>query len=163
VKAVSLVLLVTLGAACRRVDPKQELDVEGVETYWVVDSSKGGTQYLAPAIRLSVRNKGAREHRSIEATATFRRKGEKEAWGSDWQRVAPGSKPLAAGQKAILVMRSDGRYYSEGAPETMLAHELFKDANVEVFLRVGSSPWVKFVETAVERRIGSRAADTDGR
>ncbi len=133
-----------------------------VETYWVVDSPVGDTRYLAPAVRFSVTNKGTNPQRSIEATAVFRRRGEEAAWGSDWQRVIPGGKPLAPGQSAVLVLRSDGRYYSKGEPETMFDHELFKDARVQVFLRLGSSGWVKFAEVPVERQIGSRAARADG-
>jgi hypothetical protein len=40
----------------------------------------------------------------------------------------------------------------------MFRHELFKDASVQVFLRLGSSGWVKFLDVPVERRVGSRAA-----
>ncbi len=35
----------------------------------------------------------------------------------------------------------------------------FKDARVDVFVRVGSSQWVKMAETPIERRIGSHAVD----
>jgi hypothetical protein len=160
-KTAFVLLLIGL-AACRRPDPQKELAVEDVETYWVVDSSVGDKRYLAPAVRFSVRNKGEKPHRSIEATASFRRQGEAENWGSDWQRVAPSGKPLEPGQATVLVLRSDGRYYSTGEPESMLQHELFKDARVEVFLRVGSSTWVKCIDTPIERRIGSRAAQAAG-
>jgi hypothetical protein len=152
--------------ACRTPDPQKELAVLDVETYWVVDSSVGDKRYLAPAVRFSVRNQGETAHRSIEALAKFRSKelraGETEQWGGDWRRVAPSGKPLEPGQSTVLVMRSDGRYYSAGEPEAMFKHELFKDARVEVFLRVGRSSWVKFVDLPIERRIGSRAAQADG-
>jgi hypothetical protein len=41
----------------------------------------------------------------------------------------------------------------------MFANEHFKDALVEVFVRAGSSGWVKFGEADVERRIGSRRVE----
>jgi hypothetical protein len=156
VTSVSVVLLALV--ACRRLDPQQELAVSDVETYWVVDAPVGDKRYLAPAVRFKVANKGNQAQRSIEATAVFRRQGETEGWGSDWQRVIPGGKPLEPGQSAVLVLRSDGRYYSQGEPDTMFRHELFKDASVQVFLRLGSSGWVKFLDVPVERRVGSRAA-----
>jgi hypothetical protein len=39
----------------------------------------------------------------------------------------------------------------------MFQHEKFRDATVDVFLRIGSSPWTKFLTVDVERRIGTRS------
>jgi hypothetical protein len=149
-------------AACRRPDPKQELELVDVETYWIVDASQGETRYLAPAVRFQVRNKGPHELHSVEATVVFKRKGETQTWGSDWRKVTAPGKPLAPGGKALLVLRSDGRYSSTGTPESMLQHELFVDAQADVFLRVGSSSWEKFTTVAVDRRVGAHAAQVDG-
>jgi hypothetical protein len=157
----AFVTLVLGSLACRAPDPRKELAVRDVETYWVVDAPVGEKRYLAPAVRFSLQNKGDKAHRSIEVLAKFLREGESEQWGGDWRRVAPAGKPLEPGQSTVVVMRSDGRYYSEGTPESMFQHELFKDARVEVFLRVGSSDWTRFADQPVERRIGSRAAQAD--
>jgi hypothetical protein len=130
-----------------------------LETYWVIDRTVGTTEYIAPAARIRLRNKGAKPRASVEAKATFRRKGEEQQeWGSAWERVSTSAKPLAAGQETIVVLKSEGRYYSTGTPESMFGHELFKDAKVDIFLRIGASNWVKFGAADVERRIGSRAA-----
>ena len=154
---VLLLAAVLPALGCKTPEPKAELDVSDYETYWVIDSAVGTTQYIAPAVRLHVRNKGVRAWGGIQATATFRRKGEEgQTWGGDWQAVTPSGKSLAPGQDAVVVLKSDSRYYSAGAPESMFQHNLFKDAKVEVFLRIGASAWTKFVDTDVERRIGSR-------
>jgi hypothetical protein len=143
--------------ACHTPDPKAELSVSEVETYWVVDSPVGSTQYIAPAVRFRVTNKGARAWGSIQATATFRRKGEEEkSWGSDWRPVTAPDKSLAPGDGVLVVMRSDGRYYSSGNAESMFHHGLFRDAKVEIFLRIGASAWTKFSDSDVERRIGTK-------
>lgn len=147
--------------ACHRPDPRRELEIVEPETYWVVDATEGEKLYLAPAVRFSVRNKGAEPRHFIEAQAVFRRAGETEQWGSDWKRVTPPGKPLDKGQTSLVVLRSDGRYYSTGRPEDMFQHALFKDASVQVFLRVGSSAWDKFADMPIERRVGSRAAKTE--
>jgi hypothetical protein len=144
-------------AGCHTPDPNAELEIASLETYWVVDVAAGQKTFIAPAVRFDVKNKGKEPHGSIQATATFRRKGESESWGSDWKQVVPAGKPLAPGGSALVVLRSDGRYSSTGTPETMLQHQLFKDANVEVFLRLGSSGWVKFGSADVERRIGAKS------
>ena len=155
--AAVLALLVLTSGACRAPEPKAELELMGVETYWVIDSALGMTEYIAPAVRFRLRNKGARPWGGIQATATFRRKGESQTWGSDWRQVTTSAKPLAPGEDTLVVLKSDGRYYSTGTPESMFRHQLFKDANVEVFLRIGASSWVKFAEADIERRIGSKA------
>ncbi|HEY7513465.1 MAG TPA: hypothetical protein VIC87_03260 [Vicinamibacteria bacterium] len=154
-----VLLLLAAAAACRTHDPKEELEVKDVETYWVVDSPKGATQYISPAVRFRLRNKGAEPIRSVQATANFKRVGEQENWGSAWEQVTQAGKPLAPGHEALVVLRSDGRYTSTtDAPESMFAHELFKDARVEVFVRIGSSNWVRMTEAAIERKIGAREA-----
>jgi hypothetical protein len=151
-------LAVLLTAACRAPDPRAELEVVEPDAYFVLDTPSGDTQYLAPAVRFHVRNRAARPVRSIQANAVFRRVGEEgQTWGADWQQVAPAGKPLSPGEAVLVVMKSDGRYYSTGPPRTMFEHKLFRDVKVEVFLRVGSSPWTKMAEAKVERRIGSRS------
>ena len=156
-------LLSLLGAACRTPDPKAELEVIDLETYFVVDTPKGDTQYLAPAVRFRVRNKSARPESSIQANAVFRRAGEEgQSWGADWKQVAPASKPLPPGQATLVVMKSDGRYYSTGTPESMFEHKLFRDVKVDVFLRVGSSACTKMAQANVERRIGAKAVQEGG-
>jgi hypothetical protein len=39
----------------------------------------------------------------------------------------------------------------------MFTHAQFRDATVDVFLRIGSSPWTKFATADIERRIGTRS------
>ena len=83
----SLLAVALMAFGCKAPEPKVELDLTDLETYWVIDSAVGTTQYIAPAIRFHVKNKGARAWSGIQATATFRRKGEEQTWGSDWQTV----------------------------------------------------------------------------
>lgn len=157
--AYPLLLLGILGllTACRTENPATEVEVTDVETYWVVDPTVGDTHYLAAAVRLRLRNRGRKTQRTIQANAVFRRLGEDDNWGSDWQRVLPGGKPVDPGQDAVLVLKSDARYSSTGDPKTMLEHESFRDTTVRVFVRLGSSTWVQMIDTPVERRIGSRS------
>lgn len=154
-----------LGAAgCKTPDPKAELEISGIETYWVVDPAKSDTQFIAPAIRFEVRNKGSESRSSIQATASFHHKGEEGIdWGSDWQQIVPPGKSLAPGQRLLVVLRSDARYTQSGPPESMFQNAAFRDATTELFLRVGSSGWVKFGRAEIERRIGSRSVQADTR
>lgn len=142
--------------SCQSPDPQALLEVTDLESYWAIDPASGDTRFIAPAVRFHVRNKGPEPLRSVQATATFRRKGETESWGSDWQQISASARPLAPGQTELVLLKSDARYSSPVEPEAMFTHQQFKDARVEVFLRVGSSPWTRFGETDVERRIGAR-------
>lgn len=149
---------ITLAAAgCRSPDPQKAMAVDQVETHWAVESTRGTTQYIAPVVRFRVTNRSGDRQGSVQATATFRRKGEEhQTWGSDFRQVSSRTEPLEPGQSRDLVLKSDARYHSEGPVEGMMSHHLFRDVSVELFLRVGSSPWSKFAATDVERRIGAR-------
>lgn len=149
-----------LCSACASPDPAALLSVSGVETHWAVDPSVGDIQYVAPVVRLKLHNKSEKPQTSVQATAVFRHKGEPDqTWGSDYVQVASRQKPLTPGQEIPLMLKSDARYSARNeVPEAMLANAGFKDATVDVFVRVGSSAWVKFASVEIERRIGSRAA-----
>ena len=161
-RAFSVVTLLAalLPPGCQRADPQQELELVDLETYWAVDAALGERQYIAPVARFRLRNKGQAPLRTVETTATFRRKGEEQLdWGTAWERVTPVGKPLAPRQAVLVLLKSDGRYYSSGDPASFFAHQQFKDGVVTVYARVGSSQWVKFAERDVERRIGTKALE----
>lgn len=156
-----MLAVLAAAAACRTPDPQAEVALSDVETYWAVDRPVGGTQYIAPVVRFRLHNKSSRPLRSIQASSTFRLKGETQSWSGAFQQVAPVSgRPLEPGQSTLVVLKpeGEGRYSSPVNPEEMLAHPSFKDVWVEVFVRVGSSGWTKMGQADVERRIGAHGA-----
>ena len=157
----ALMVGVLAAAGCHAPDPRAEVALSDVETYWAVDRPVGGTQFIAPVVRFRLNNKGSRPLRSIQASSTFRLKGDPQAWSGAFQQVAPvAGQPLGPGQSTLVVLKpeGEGRYSSTVPPEEMLAHQNFKDVTVEVFLRVGSSGWTSMAQAAVDRRIGAHAA-----
>jgi hypothetical protein len=154
-----LALLLSILGACRTPDPKTELEVTDVETYWVVDPPRGDTQYIAPAIRFRLRNRTPNPARPIQARADFRRTGEKEEpWASGFLQVTSAHKPLLPGQEVEVVVKSEGHYTSPGTPEGMFQSPAFRDALAQIYLREGSSNMVRMgADYKVERRIGSRS------
>jgi len=155
------VLLALCAAACEPPDPKQNVELVSFESYWVIVSTSGATTYIAPAARIEVRNLHDEESYAIQATATFRRtapEDEGNTWGTAFVQIAGGHDRLAPGETRVALLQSDARYYSTGPPEKFFEHELFRDATVEVFIRVGSSKWVSFASGDVPRRIGSLTA-----
>jgi hypothetical protein len=142
--------------ACTPPDPEAFLEIVDLEAYWVVDSTSGGRVYLAPAVRLELRNRSDEVCPSIQGVAVFRRAGEEETWGNDWQQITRAGESLEPGETILVLMKSDGRYHSNTNPDNFFDHELFKDARVNIFFRVGSSKLVLFAEADVERRVGSK-------
>jgi hypothetical protein len=153
-------MLALLLSGCQTPDPQSELQLSDLETYWAIDSSMGATHYISPVVRFRVKSLSAVPLRSVEATVAFKRKGEENlTWGTDWQRLTTPSRPLQPGQGALVVMKSDARYYSQGSVEGMFTHAQFRDAKAVVFLKVGASSWSQFAEAEVERRIGSKSVE----
>ena len=151
-------VLAAASASCRAPDPKQALELEGLETYWAIARSEGETHYLAPVVRFELRARAASPLRSIQATVTFRRKGEESRdWGSAFQQVVVPRQPLAPGKTVLVHLVSDTHYFTSGPPEGIFTHEQFKDATAEIFVRLGSSSFVKLAQADIERRIGSRS------
>jgi hypothetical protein len=158
VRAAAALVLVLAAPACRTPDPKALLEASDVDAFWAVEPSMGGEQYITPAVKLRVHNRSDTEQHSVQAMAVFRRKGEENlTWGSAFEQVVSRKNPLAPGQTIGVTLKSDARYHSQGPVDGMFTHAQFKDALVEIFLRVGSSGWVSFGQLPVERRVGSRA------
>ena len=160
ITGVGLFALAALAGACRSPDPRTVAEVADKETYWAIDQAQGERQFIAPVVRFTVHSTAGKPLRTLEAQATFRRKGEDAIWSSAWTKVTgPGGAPLAPGGHSLVVLKpeGEGRYFTNGPPESMFTHPQFRDANVDVFLRIGSSPWTKFFNADVERRIGSRS------
>jgi hypothetical protein len=132
--------------------------VSAIETYWVVDSPQQGQNYVAPAVRFRLKNVGAEPLGSVDARARFPAPDQDEVWGSIQEQVSTWSRPLNPGQDVVVTVRSAGRYQSPAAPEDMLRSTGFRDPRVEVYVRIGASPWAKLGEAAVERRIGAPGA-----
>jgi len=152
---VALVLATLALCGCRSHDPEAELEVRGVETYWIVDSPRAGENYIAPAVRFRLRNRSAEELGSVQARARFPGTADEDPWGSIQEQVSTWQKPLRPGQDVLVVVRSVGRYHASADPEDMLRSEGFRDPRAEVYVRIGSSNWALLAEVPVERRIGA--------
>jgi hypothetical protein len=142
-------------AACQRHDPASELALSGLETYWIVDTPQQGQNYIAPAVRFRLKNVSQQPLGSIQARARFPAPNQEEAWGSIQEQVSTWRRPVAPGAEALVTVRSAGRYHAAADPEDILRSPAFKDPRVEVYVRIGASPWVMLAEATVERRIGA--------
>jgi hypothetical protein len=156
VPAAALCALALVATGCKSHDAARELAVSGIETFWIVDSPRQGQNFVAPAVRFRLKNVSGETIGSIQARARFPSADQgDETWGSIQEQVSTWSRPLHAGQEAIVTVRSAGRYQSPADPEDILRSPGFKDPRVEVFVRIGSSNWRMLAEAQVSRRIGA--------
>ena len=140
-------------------DPLKEVAVSDLEAYWVVDTPVGETNRIAPAVRFKVTSKGAKKF--IEAQASFHRKSQAQGeWGNAFAPVTQAGKPMATGEgRVVTLVMEEGHYTGSVPPEDLLHNPAFSDVHVLVFIRVGSSSWVKMAEVDAERRIGTHALE----
>ena len=61
-----------VAAACKPKDPREQFEIQDLETYWAVDSPRRGTVYIAPVLRFRLKNRSTSGARSVEAQAGFR-------------------------------------------------------------------------------------------
>lgn len=157
----ALVLLpaIALGAlsGCARHDAARELAVTVVDTYWIVDPSQGGQNFIAAAVRFRILNRGRVPLRSVQARARFAGTADDEPWGSIQEQVSTWNQPLLPGKEALVTVRSNGRFASPADPTDMLRSPGFRDARAEIYVRIGASDWALLARAPVERRIGARA------
>ncbi len=142
-------------AGCRSHDAARELAASRIETYWVVDSPQGNENFISPAVRFRLKNVSSSQLGSVQARARFGVPGQSEPWGSIQEQVSTWRKPLAPGQDTTVTVRSVGRYHSAASPDDLFRSPGFRDPRVEIFVRIGASPWGRLGEAAVERRIGA--------
>ena len=153
---VRLGLALALGLlACRNHDARRELELSGLETYWIVDSPRQDQNFIAPVVRFRLKNVSGQPIGSIQARARFPAPDQEEAWGSIQEQVCTWRHPLEPGHDTLVTVRSAGRYHSAADPEDILRSHAFKDPRVEVFVRIGGSDWALMAQASVERRIGA--------
>jgi len=140
-------------------DPLAEVAVSDLEGYWVVDTALGETNRISPAVRFKVTSKGAKKF--IEAQASFHRKSQTQGeWGNAFTPVTQAGKPMATGEsRVVTLVMEEGHYTGAVPPEELLHNPAFSDVHVLVFIRVGSSSWVKMGEVDAERRLGTHALE----
>jgi hypothetical protein len=110
-------------------------------------------------VRFRLKNLTSGQSRSVQAQAVFSRSGEQQTWGTAWKEAASSRAPIPPGGAVVVELPSDGRLNGTGTPESLLAHEQFKDVTATIFLREGSSmfrtpTWTQVTEVVVERRMG---------
>src|SRR5580704_14702105 len=130
-------------ACSKPVDLTKGLQVEGVSSGWFDAGIIEGKNKLVPTLLFQLRNTSDETLTTLQVNALFRRVTEKDEWGSGFLTAAgsSGLKPGAATDR--LVVKSQLGYTGTESRQEMLANKVFVDAKVDLFVKYGSTQWVK--------------------
>lgn len=151
-----ILLLGLLGCSAGDNRAVEGLEVEDVQAYWSVWGKKEGKNYIHPAVRFKIRNKGESEADYVQTQAVFRRENKlEEAWGNAFEYALAGDPIPPGGLSREITLKSDVTVYSTDPPNKMLENDQWQQVFVEVFLRVGSSNRKSVVKLEVPKRLGA--------
>jgi hypothetical protein len=160
VRLATLALLATLLPACGEpVDLARSLEVVEVSTGWFdAGVIEGGQNKLVPSISFRLKNRGSRRLGPLQLDTQFVRApdqpgGEREIWDTVFTPgVAPDGLEPGATTRSLTIRGKVG-YTSVAPRREMLEHRLFRDFWARIFVKHGSSQWVKVGEFLIERQL----------
>lgn len=142
-------------SGCSRQEPdvKDALQLTDVVTGWFDAGIANGQNKLVPTIAFRVKNAAQAKITYVSFNTVFRVVNDPEELGSALLKGID-SKGLDSGAASeVFVARSQLGYTSPAPRLEMLQHSQFRDAQVEVFAKHGSSSWVKLGEYKIQRQL----------
>jgi hypothetical protein len=149
--------LITATAGCGRpVDLATAVQVTDLSTGWFDSGIVNGQNKLVPSVTFRLKNVSGARLRSVQLNTVFMLLPENEEWdamltpGISYEGLEPG-----ASTNPITVRAKMGFTGAQPRAE-MMQHRLFKDVDVRVFAKHGSTQWVRLGEYRVARRLLTR-------
>ena len=141
------------GCSAPNVDVGSSIKVVRITTGWFDAGIVAGKNKLVPSATFSVTNTGTETLSGLQVYTVFRLAGESEELGSSLV-VLRGKEALGPGgvSKPITV-RANWGFTGVQPRAQMLMNAYFKDANIEVFAKFGSPPFVKVGEAKISRQL----------
>lgn len=154
-------LLLTLACACavlsscggQEPDVKQALQLTDVVTGWFDAGIVNSQNKLVPTIAFKVKNSAGQKISYVTFNAVFRVVNDPEELGSALLKGLDGNGLGAGATSETFVARSQLGYTSPAPRLDMLQHSQFRDAQVEVFAKHGSTGWIKLGEYKIQRQL----------
>lgn len=135
------------------VDLAKALKVTDVVTGWYDAGIVEGQNKLVPSISFRLTNVGNAPVSSVYVTVSFRLIGDEQELGSSYLKAVDYDGLAAGASTALMVARSAIGYTSPEPRAQMLGDHRFKDAQVSVFAKSGSPPFVKIGEYKIDRQL----------
>lgn len=150
-----LACLAPVAAGCGpRINVREVLEVTDTVTGWYdAGIVEGRKNKLVPRISFRLKNVSAQPVASVQLNAVFRIIGDEQELGSMFVKGI-GPEGLAPGATTeVFSLQSALGYTGEQPRLQMLQHELFKDAQVEIFAKHGSAQWVRLGVYRIDRQL----------
>ena len=150
----SILFTALSSTACGKpVDLTKGLQIDAVATGWFDAGIFQGKNKLVPTFAFTLKNVSDQTLVTLQVNALFRRVGEKDEWGSGFLPAvgSSGLKPGASTDR--LVIKSQLGYTGTESRQEMLKNVVFVDAKVDIFVKYGSTQWVKFGEYPIARQL----------
>jgi hypothetical protein len=154
-------LLLTLASAACLVLPAcggQEPDVSvlqltDVVSGWFDAGVANGQNKLVPTIAFRVKNVSNQKITYVSFNTVFRVVNDPEELGSSLLKGLDSNGLDSGASSEVFVARSQLGYTSPAPRLEMLQHSQFRDAQVEVFAKHGSTKWIKLGEYKIQRQL----------
>jgi hypothetical protein len=151
-KAAWLLLWVTVSMGCSaKANLATAVQVEHITTGWIDAGTVDGKNKIVPAATFILKNVTDRGLPAVQVNAVFRQLDDPKEWSSAYVPTAASGLAPAALTGTITVKGEKG-YTSDDPPDAILRNPKFVDAKVELFVRAGSSQWVKIGDYPIERK-----------
>ena len=149
-------LVLALGfAGCGgpNVDVGKVTTVGNLTTGWFDAGIVDGQNKLVPSASFTVTNTGTATLSGLQVFSVFRLLGETQELGSSLVvlRGQDALKPSAMSKP--ITVRATWGFSGEQPRGQMMMHSQFKDARLEIFVKYGSTPFVKLTEATVSRQL----------
>jgi hypothetical protein len=152
-----ILLTLTASAACSRpVDLATALQVTDVSTGWFDSGIVNGQNKLVPSVTFRLKNASTDRLRSVQLNTLFMLLPENEEWDATLTQGVLGQGLDAGASTPSITVRGKVGFTSAEPRAEMLQHRLFKDVNVRIFAKYGSSQWVRLGEYRVARQLLTR-------
>jgi hypothetical protein len=150
---VLLLAFVLAGCSAANVDVGKTIKVTQVTTGWFDAGIVNGKNKLVPSATFSVTNAGTETLSGLQVYSVFRFTGETEELGSSLV-VLRGKDALGpSGTSKPITVRANWGATGEQPRAQMLASRYFQDANVEIFAKFGSAPFMKIGGAKIARQL----------
>jgi hypothetical protein len=154
-RAAAGVFAAMCAAACRpTVDLAKGVHVEVVSTGWYDMGIVKGQNKLVPSVSFRLTNVSDQTLSTLQVNALFRRVTEQDEWGSAFVTAAGSSGLPPGGTTETLTVRSQLGYTgADQSRQDMLKNSHFVDAKVDLFVKYGSTQWVRIGEYPIAREL----------
>ena len=154
--AIGCVLVLTAPGCTRNVDLATALQVTDVSTGWFDSGIVNGQNKLVPSVTFRLKNGSGDRLRGVQLNTLFMLLPENEEWDATLTQGVLGDGLAAGASTAPITVRGKVGFTSPQPRAEMLQHRLFKDVDVRIFAKYGSSQLVRLGEYRIARHLLTR-------